>query len=298
RRVPGTVSRHHRRPRRRGAGAAVGSAHVRIVPPGPRGARAAPRGLCAAQRPAGAAPQRSGAVARGCVPARGGGARARRLAAPVSGPRTRRSAPRREPRVRPAVHSGARTLARAAVQRTLAARVEQRGAGLWRTGDAAARPGRPVVDSRRLRPAVRSGAAMTDLQRVLTRPRDREDETVSAGERPPRREWLVTNGLGGYASGTVAGVITRRYHGLLVSSLPAPLGRMVLLNHLLERVRFGTGRVAWLGDESQVAGPNAVDRGVHLVEFRLDLGLPVWVYDFEDVRIEKRLLMPHGHNTT
>ena len=38
----------------------------------------------------------------------------------------------------------------------------------------------------------------------------------------PRREWLVTNGLGGYASGTVAGVVTRRYHGLLVASLPAP----------------------------------------------------------------------------
>ena len=62
----------------------------------------------------------------------------------------------------------------------------------------------------------------------------------------PRREWLVTNGLGGYASGTVAGVVTRRYHGLLVASLPAPLGRMVMLNHLLERVRLadGRGRVA------------------------------------------------------
>jgi len=41
------------------------------------------------------------------------------------------------------------------------------------------------------------------------------------------REWLVTNGLGGYASGTVAGVITRRYHGLLIAALPAPLGRTV-----------------------------------------------------------------------
>ena len=54
----------------------------------------------------------------------------------------------------------------------------------------------------------------------------------------PRREWLVTNGLGGYASGTVAGVVTRRYHGLLVAALPAPLGRYVMLNHLLERVRL------------------------------------------------------------
>ena len=135
--------------------------------------------------------------------------------------------------------------------------------------------------------------ALLELTRRIEKPQDRDADSPM-----PRLEWLVANGLGGYASGTVAGVITRRYHGLLVSSLPAPLGRMVLLNHLLERVRFGTGRVAWLGDESQVAGPNAVDRGVHLVEFRLDLGLPVWVYDFEDVRIEKRLLMPHGHNTT
>ena len=68
-----------------------------------------------------------------------------------------------------------------------------------------------------------------------------------------RREWLVTNGVGGYASGTVAGVVTRRYHGLLVSSLPAPLGRMVMLNHLLERVRLPDRRVLWLGDEDEVA---------------------------------------------
>ena len=71
----------------------------------------------------------------------------------------------------------------------------------------------------------------------------------------------MTNGLGGYASGTVAGVVTRRYHGLLVAALPAPLGRVVMLNHLLERVApAGRGRVIWLGDEDEVAGPNAIDR--------------------------------------
>jgi glycogen debranching enzyme len=48
------------------------------------------------------------------------------------------------------------------------------------------------------------------------------------------REWLVTNGLGGFASGTVAGVPTRRYHGMLVSALPTPRGRIVMLNHLSE----------------------------------------------------------------
>jgi len=113
----------------------------------------------------------------------------------------------------------------------------------------------------------------------------------------PRREWLVTNGLGGYASGTVAGVVTRRYHGLLVSALPAPLGRYVMLNHLLERVRLPNREILWLGDEDEVAGPNAADRAGHLVEFRLELGLPVWRYEFGGVAIEKRILMPYGQNT-
>jgi predicted glycogen debranching enzyme len=56
------------------------------------------------------------------------------------------------------------------------------------------------------------------------------------------REWLVTNGLGGYASGTIAGVATRRYHGLLIAALPAPLGRWLMLSHLSERVRLPDGR--------------------------------------------------------
>src|SRR6478609_10598655 len=130
-----------------------------------------------------------------------------------------------------------------------------------------------------------------NLTRRIERPRDRVDETENAGERPPRREWLVTNGLGGYASGTVAGMLTRRYHGMLVASLPAPLGRMVLLNHLLERVRLPGKGVIWLGDEDEVAGPNSADRTEHLAEFRLELGLPVWTYAIDGFTIEKRILM-------
>ena len=130
------------------------------------------------------------------------------------------------------------------------------------------------------------------LVRTIPRPRD-----IAPLEPMPRREWLVTNGLGGYAAGTVAGVVTRRYHGLLVASLPAPLGRVVMVNHLLERVRIRGGDPQWLGDEDEVAGPNATDRYAHLVEFRLELGLPVWLYEFGDVRIEKRVVMPHGQNT-
>ena len=58
------------------------------------------------------------------------------------------------------------------------------------------------------------------------------------------REWLLTNGLGGYASGTISGILTRRYHGLLIASLPAPLGRIVMLSQLAEILqisRWGDG---------------------------------------------------------
>jgi predicted glycogen debranching enzyme len=132
----------------------------------------------------------------------------------------------------------------------------------------------------------------TELARRVERPRDSQPY-----EPMPRREWLVTNGLGGYASGTVAGVVTRRYHGLLVAALPAPLGRVVMLNHLLERVRVRGGDPLWLGDEDEVAGPNAVDRTEHLIEFSLELGLPVWRYRLAGVELEKRVTMPHGQNT-
>ena len=131
-----------------------------------------------------------------------------------------------------------------------------------------------------------------DLTRRLVEPLDELPY-----EPMPRREWLVTNGLGGYASGTVAGAVTRRYHGLLVASLPAPLGRIVMLNHLLERVRVRGSEPLWLGDESDVAGPNAADRSGHLTEFRLELGLPVWRYSLGGVEIERRVMMPHGQNT-
>ena len=134
----------------------------------------------------------------------------------------------------------------------------------------------------------------TDLVRVI---RSTRDAAPPDGDATPRREWLVVNGLGGYSSGTVAGVVTRRYHGLLVASLPAPLGRVVMLNHLLERVRLPTRGVLWLGDEDEVAGPNATDRADHLVEFRLELGMPVWRYEIDGYAIEKRVLMPHGQNT-
>jgi predicted glycogen debranching enzyme len=110
-------------------------------------------------------------------------------------------------------------------------------------------------------------------------------------------EWLVTNGLGGYASGTVAGVITRRYHGLLVAALPNPLGRIVMLNHLGERVWLPNGEASPLGGEERTAGRLDPEIAQRLQEFRLDAGLPVWRYTWEGITIEKRLYMPHKQNT-
>jgi predicted glycogen debranching enzyme len=103
------------------------------------------------------------------------------------------------------------------------------------------------------------------------------------------REWLVTNGLGGYASGTVAGVITRRYHSVLTAALPAPFGRIVMLSHLAEQVRPGDGRRIEIGGRERTGdAPDARGTG-YLTEFRLEAGLPVWRYEVEELTIEKRI---------
>ena len=69
---------------------------------------------------------------------------------------------------------------------------------------------------------------MSEMIRVLPKRAARDPEA----DPHLQEEWLVTNGLGGYASGTVSGAITRRYHGLLIAALPNPLGRMMMLNGL------------------------------------------------------------------
>jgi len=112
-----------------------------------------------------------------------------------------------------------------------------------------------------------------------------------------RREWLITNGLGGYASGTVSGVVSRRYHGLLVAALPAPLGRVVMLNHLAEFVRLPDGQRAQIGGEElrDAEDPSGVHHFVR--EFRLEDGVPTWRFGIGDCTIEKRILLLHGQNT-
>ena len=111
------------------------------------------------------------------------------------------------------------------------------------------------------------------------------------------REWLVTNGLGGYASGTVSGAVTRRYHGLLIAALPAPLGRVVMWNHVSEFLRFQEDDVVSLGAEERAGGQLDLKSADYLTEFRLEEGLPVWTYCVRDIVVEKRVLMPHLQNT-
>ncbi|MEY4640164.1 MAG: hypothetical protein RLZZ227_158 [Pseudomonadota bacterium] len=112
------------------------------------------------------------------------------------------------------------------------------------------------------------------------------------------KEWLVTNGLGGYSTGTVSGSLTRRYHGLLVAALPTPLGRMVMLNHVSERLRWPDGRLVSLPRMIDTHDGVEFDTSHCLTAFRLDAGLPVWEYAIDGVRLEKRVIMPHLQNTT
>jgi predicted glycogen debranching enzyme len=129
--------------------------------------------------------------------------------------------------------------------------------------------------------------------RVLSRPA----RTVQGFDAPLSREWLVTNGLGGYASGTVPGVPTRRYHGLLVAALPAPLGRVLVMNHLQERYEADDGPAVHFGSLERF-GHQEIEPfvGDALVEFRLEAGLPVWEFAVGSSRLERRLVLVHGRN--
>ncbi|MDR3404787.1 MAG: amylo-alpha-1,6-glucosidase [Chthoniobacter sp.] len=112
-----------------------------------------------------------------------------------------------------------------------------------------------------------------------------------------RREWLLTNGLGGYASGTISGMVSRRYHGLLVAALPAPLGRVVMLNHVAEFLHLPDGRRLQFGGEETCRSDAPVETIHYIQEFRLEDGLPVWRFAVEDYTVEKAALLVHGQNT-
>src|SRR3989441_10286857 len=93
------------------------------------------------------------------------------------------------------------------------------------------------------------------------------------------REWLVTNGLGGYASASVSGACTRRYHGLLVAALPARLGRMVMLSHFGEEIALPDESVIDFSGEELNEEHLDLHSAKFLTEFSLEAGMTVWRYD-------------------
>src|SRR5947209_19284623 len=101
------------------------------------------------------------------------------------------------------------------------------------------------------------------------------DASTMSREDLLNREWLVTNGLGGYGSGTISGAVTRRYHGLLIAALAAPLGRVVMWNHVSESLRFSDNEVILLSGEERAGGQLNLPGAGYLREFRLEDGLPI-----------------------
>lgn len=116
-------------------------------------------------------------------------------------------------------------------------------------------------------------------------------------ERALSLEWLVTNGLGGYASSTIVGANTRRYHGLLVAALNPPRGRSVLLSKIDEEIE-AEGVTYYLGSNEYAPATIHPCGFVHLEEFRLENGLPIWVFRGGDWELEKRVWMARGQNST
>jgi predicted glycogen debranching enzyme len=111
------------------------------------------------------------------------------------------------------------------------------------------------------------------------------------------REWLVTNGLGGYASGTLSGLNTRRYHGLLIGALPSAHGRVVFVNRIEELVHCPDGTSAPLWNEQRTPADVSLFSAPYLSEFKLEWGIPSWKYEINGTVLEKILFMPYFQNT-
>ena len=111
------------------------------------------------------------------------------------------------------------------------------------------------------------------------------------------KEWLVTNGIGGYGAGTLSGVLTRRYHGLLIAALQPPLGRILMLSKLNETVTYNNLNYDLYCDRwsDGTIFPHGYD---NIAKFFMVGTVPVWQYKLIDAVIEKRIWMQQGENTT
>ena len=109
------------------------------------------------------------------------------------------------------------------------------------------------------------------------------------------REWLETNGIGGFSSSTISGLNTRRYHGLLTAATKPPVGRFVLLSKLEETLLIDGRRYELSSNQYRsVIHPQGFNyqTGFHLDPF------PRFTYEIENVRVDKSVFMVHGENTT
>jgi len=122
-------------------------------------------------------------------------------------------------------------------------------------------------------------------------------ETCGDLDAAESREWLVTNGIGGFASGTVAGSSTRRYHGLLIAALQPPLGRTQLVAGMDEIVHY-SGTDFSLASHRWASGAVDPKGFLNLESFHLEGTKPVWAYALADALLEKRVWMREGENTT
>jgi len=112
-----------------------------------------------------------------------------------------------------------------------------------------------------------------------------------------QREWFVTNGIGGFAGGTVSGNLTRRYHGLLIAALNPPVGRTQLVAKAEKIVQYDD--IAYpLATNRWMSGAVEPRGYVHIQSFRLEGTVPVWQFALGDALLEKRIWMPQGENTT
>jgi predicted glycogen debranching enzyme len=112
-----------------------------------------------------------------------------------------------------------------------------------------------------------------------------------------QQEWLVTNGLGGYASGTVAGTTTRRYHGLLIAALEPPGKRTMLVNAIDDSVRYLESTYS-LATNRWMSGSVSPRGYLQIESFHLEGSKPVWRYALGDALLEKRIWMQQGEDTT
>lgn len=109
------------------------------------------------------------------------------------------------------------------------------------------------------------------------------------------REWLETNGIGGFASGTISGANTRRYHGLLTAATQPPLGRVTMLSKFEETLFINGSRYEL--SSNRFPGGVFPEGYKYLTGFRLD-PFPFWTYEIDKIVLEKRVFMPHGSNAT